>query len=97
MYLNGSRVFNKNQNAGGVTIMSDKIIKKNLDMSSGSDETTTLELCADPKDGRVWLVLKKEVRQYFELTELKEAQDLFDRITGGGGRPVVKMSDFAPK
>lgn len=67
---------------------------KDLKTCVGADETTVLTLITDMRSGRSHIKLSKSVSQKFSTGKIDEAEDLFDKLTGGNGRRLYKPEDL---
>ena len=65
-----------------------------LRSSFGSDEEAELYTCTDIQTGETSVILKKTVSQRFPIQKLEEAKRLYDTLTEGNGRYVLKPEDL---
>ena len=66
-----------------------------LRSSTGGGESAKLEISMNVRTGEATAIVSKEIRQYFPLKELEKAEDLYERLTCGGGRRVYELEDIA--
>ena len=66
-----------------------------LRSSTGGGESAKLEISMNVRSGEATAIVSKEIRQYFPLKELEKAEDLYERLTCGGGRRVYELEDLA--
>lgn len=75
----------------------DRFIFKDLCSSSGGDESTRMYIEIDTRDGDSTIVIKKSVSCRMPIQKIKEAKDLYERLTCGNGRQVFTPEDLALK
>lgn len=66
-----------------------------LRMQGGADESCELYIVTDVRTGQTEVVLDKKISQRFPIQEIEKAEDLWERLTCGGGRRVFKPEDLA--
>lgn len=68
---------------------------KMLKEVTGARETTTMNLVTDMRTGKSEIEIIKSFTGRFPTSDRKEIDNLFARITGGGGRKAYKIEDFS--
>jgi hypothetical protein len=74
--------------------MDKELIVKEIEKQQGADESTSIELWADPSTGETKIVVEKTIREYYKLTDYDKAKELYKGLTRAGGRIVPKLRDL---
>jgi hypothetical protein len=77
--------------------MSTESIIKEIVSSCGSSESSRVYLIADIRSGETELVIEKTISERYPITDYEKVMDLHKQITGGGGRRLMKIKDFAKR
>lgn len=68
-----------------------------IESCCGSSECSRVFLHADLISGDTELVIEKTITERYPITDYEKVIDLHKQITGGGGRKLFKISDFAKR
>lgn len=62
--------------------------------STGSSESSKVELVADTKTGEAELVIKKTITERYPITEYQKVMQLHNDLNRGGGRIIWSLEDL---
>ena len=62
--------------------------------STGSNESSKLELQANTVTGNTCLVISKTITEYYPITEIEKVKKLHEDLNRGGGRKLVSLKDL---
>ena len=75
--------------------MEKDFIIKDLHNLQGSSESCRLYAITTVRTGETELVLDKTISERFKVQELKKVEDLYERLTCGGGRKMFTLEELA--
>lgn len=62
--------------------------------STGSDESSKVELVANTKSGETELVIRKTITERYPITEYEKVMSLYENLNRGGGRRVWSLEEL---
>ena len=74
-----------------------KWVHVGLQSCIGGAEKTKLFMITDVKEGNTKVFVSHEIREEFDVKDLEEATDLYERLTCGSGRKAWKPNELAHK
>lgn len=69
-------------------------IIKEIRSSNGSDEGGRLYVITTIHSGETEVVLEKTIKKRMPIQQYEEAELMYERLTGGGGRRVITIEDL---
>lgn len=72
----------------------ERFIVSTIKSSCCSNEQTELKTVIDTVKGEAFIEVSKKITERLPVTEMSEAELLFDKITAGNGRRVYSLKDL---
>lgn len=74
--------------------MKHELIVHLIASSTGSGESSKVELVADTKTGETELVIRKTITERYPITKYQKVMQLHNDLNRGGGRRVWSLEDL---
>lgn len=74
--------------------MEKKILVNEICSSTGSGESSKVEMVANTGTGEVELVIRKTITERYPITDYEKVMQLYENLNRGGGRRLWNLSDL---